>query len=216
MTMGALRDPTATGHPAAGAVVEIAGLVVTAVKTTPSKGYAVWVQDPAAPTFGGVALYYGSTVPPALTVGQTVDVTGSYVEFNGVSELESPSITIVNATPTPLDPIEIADPTTIDTGGAMAEPLEGMLVRVSGVAVTSANPDGANDYDEFEVTGTLRVDDLILDGCDPGSASATCSGVPKTFNYTVGTTFTSITGILHYSFSNTKIVPRTTGDLVSP
>ena len=94
--------------------------------------------------------------------------------------------------PVVLDPTNLSDP----------ESYEGMLVRVENVVVTAENADSNGDYDEFLVTGDLRVDDFIWEGMDN--------------NYPVGTTFSSITGILHYSYSNYKIVPRNADDLVSP
>ena len=77
-----------------------------------------------------------------------------------------------------------------------------MLVRVENVTVTAENADENGDYDEFAITGNLRVDDFIWEDMDN--------------NYPVGTTFTSITGILHYTYGNHKIVPRNADDLVSP
>jgi len=109
--------------------------------------------------------------------------------------------TIVDSgTTLPYSPIAVADSTEIATGGTHSEHYESMLVQVTGVSVTNTNPDNPDDYDEFEVTGGLRVDDQIYDALDN--------------TYTLGTTFTSLTGILGYSFSNTKLMPRDATDIV--
>jgi hypothetical protein len=76
-----------------------------------------------------------------------------------------------------------------------------MLLQVNAVTVVNANPDGpTNDYDEFAVTGNLRIDDQIYAALDN--------------TYAVGTAFSQIVGIHTYSFSNYKLLPRTAGDLV--
>jgi hypothetical protein len=72
-----------------------------------------------------------------------------------------------------------------------------MLVRVANVVITSVNPDGMNDYDEFEVDG-LRVDDLFFDAID--------NMCP------VDSSFVSVSGVLIESFSNFKISPRDAAD----
>jgi len=180
--------------------------VVTAVKTGASKGRQIWVQEPAATEFGGAVVFYGNAALPAgIEVGQTVDVRGTYEEYFDLTEITSPTVTITNPTASPLSPIEV-DAAMIATGGARAEALESMLVTVTGASVMNASPDSP-DRDEFVVTSNLRVDDLILDGCDPGSTAAACSGIAKTWGMTVGNVYT-ITGVVSYSFSNSKLLPR--------
>jgi hypothetical protein len=213
-TVGVLRDPSRVGHPAPGTHVEISGLVVTAVKNSTPKGRQLWVQDPAVSEFGGLVLYFGTaSLPAGIAVGNTVDVAGTYEEFFELSEITSPTVSITGTT-TPLTPM-IVDPGMLATGGVRAEPLESMLVTVSNVMVTNPNPDGpTNDYDEFAVTGNLRVDDLIIDGCDPGSTATGCMGVAKTWG-TLSGTYT-ITGVMTFSFSNTKLTPRSKTDDFDP
>jgi len=120
-------------------------------------------------------------------------VTGVYGEFLGVSQLTSPDATLT-ASGFGVTPIVVADPADIATGGGLAEPFEGMLVTVENVTVTAA-PDASG---EFVVTGGLRVDDLIYSAGPVG----------------VGATFSSITGILHFSFDDSKLEPRSAADLV--
>jgi cytosine/adenosine deaminase-related metal-dependent hydrolase len=199
MTIGVLRDPAHPAHPQQGTTVTLRGVVVTAIKPIPTNSKGLWVQDPTATSFGGVMLFYGGGTLPAAVEGNTVDVTGTYTEFFGASELTSPVVTVTDDTTSVPAPI-VVDPAMVATGGAMAEPLEGMLVRVENVTVTVQNPDAPSDFDEFTVTGNLRVDDYIHDAGDN--------------TYTVGTAFSSLTGILHYSFSNHKLEPRTAADYV--
>ena len=81
-----------------------------------------------------------------------------------------------------------------------------MLVSVGAVSITNVNPDDPNDYDEFEVTGGLRIDDGVSDATVPGGLGNDCP---------VGTTFDGITGIVGWSFSNSKLQPRDAADVQS-
>jgi hypothetical protein len=180
--------------------------IVTAMKGGTS-ARAMWIQETGAAEYGGIEVYFSSAPLPAVAPGNTVQVTGRYTEFFGVSMIEPApvvTVTVVDTTSAVPDPIFVATPARIATGGDLGEALEGMLVQVQNVTVTVANPDSPSNFDEFAVTDGLRVDDLILD-------NGVNNGWPS---YTVGTTFTSLTGILHFQFSNTKLEPRSAADLV--
>ena len=92
-------------------------------------------------------------------------------------------------------PVAISDPTTIATDGADAEQYEGVLVTVSDVAVTTAT----DAYGQFIVDSSLMVGSLFFtDFLEPA----------------VSTTYTTITGPLHFTFDDFKLEPRTAADLV--
>ena len=132
-------------------------------------------------------------------MGNQVWVTGRYQEYFGLSELTEPVAGIEDPTARlSIEPLDVA-PADVASGGALAEAYESMLVRVTGVSVTAANPDQPNDYDEFAVTGGLRIDDGLFPELDNA--------------YPTGTSFASITGILEFSFSNSKLLPRSANDL---
>ena len=84
------------------------------------------------------------------------------------------------------------------TNAEEAEKYEGVLPDEN--AVVTENADAPDDYDEFTITGGLRVDDFIWEDLDN--------------TYTAGTTFNSISGMLHYAYGNYKIVPRNAEDIV--
>jgi hypothetical protein len=77
-----------------------------------------------------------------------------------------------------------------------------MLCQINSSTVSLMNADGAQDFDEFQIDGVLRVDDACYAALDN--------------TYAVGTTFTKIVGICGYSFSNPKIFPRGATDIVTP
>jgi hypothetical protein len=72
-------------------------------------------------------------------------------------------------------------------------------VRVNGVSVVNANPDAPQNFNEFAVTGNLRIDDFLF-------------AYPQN-SFPVGTAFPFVAGVLHYSFNNNKILPRDAADL---
>ena len=181
--------PSHPNHPADGDSVAISDVVVTGIRA--SGGF--FVQDPAAAEYGGLYVYDRGATTVAL--GDVVSVVGTYTEYFGLTEITDPTVTPTGSAAVP-DPIEV-DPCDVATGGARAEPLEGMLVVVRDVALTDANPDGTADYDEFEVGGCLRVDDFLWDALDQPASGA----------------WSSITGVALYSFDNAKIAPRAASDM---
>ena len=84
--------------------------------------------------------------------------------------------------------------------GQFAEAYESMLLRVLAVSVSNVNPDAPQDFDEFAVGVSLRIDDLLYGALDN--------------TFTIGTSFSSITGVLGFSFANTKLMPRDASDFV--
>jgi predicted extracellular nuclease len=174
---------------------------ITAIKTILQTNGQVdyetfWCQDRQGGPHSGVYVF-SKNEGGIVALGNDVDLQGTYIEYYGAAELTDVTIAVTDANgaiiaPIVLDPTDLADP----------EQYEGMLVRVENVTVTTENADSSGDYDEFEVTGPIRVDDFIWEDLDN--------------NYPIGTSFTSITGILHYSYNNYKIVPRSAEDLVMP
>ena len=187
-----IRDPASPNHPVAGASrPALRGVVVTAVK-----GTGFFVQDPTKTELGGLFVFTGAS-KAVVTVGNTVDVEGDYVEFDGASELANPKVTVVDAgTALSIAPIPVPADYNADGG----EKLEGMLCVVNGpVAVTVANADAPLDFDELVVTGGVRLDDFLWPDLDN--------------TYAVGTPFAKVVGICHWSHGNRKIYPRSAADL---
>jgi cytosine/adenosine deaminase-related metal-dependent hydrolase len=198
-TIPQLRDPSDPAHPAAGTTrALVSDVYVTAVRTTPSPTpLGFYIQAPASGNFQGMFVNTG-TAPPTVKVGNKVTVEGDYDEVFSTSHLLRPNITVTDAgTTLPFGPM-ILDPADIaaDPGG---EPYEGMLCQINAVAVVTVNPDAPKDFDEFVVTGNLRVDDTLY--------------TPLDNTYPVDTTFTKIIGICAFDFSNRKIWPRSAADI---
>ena len=74
-----------------------------------------------------------------------------------------------------------------------------MLITLENLAITDINPDGESDYGEFEVNDCLRVDDQLWDGLVEDRE--------------LDVFFTSLTGVLGYTYSNFKLLPRGEDDV---
>ncbi|MGC4113762.1 MAG: amidohydrolase family protein [Myxococcales bacterium] len=199
-TIYAVKDGTVK----IGDAVALKNVLVTGLS---SRGFFVQVKETDTGYNGadnsGVLCFLGAA--PTVKVGDRVTIkTGTLADYYGEKELTSVEV-VVDASnneaapqPTVVQPAEIA------TGGARAAALEAVLVQVNNVTVTNPNPTpAASDTSspwEFEVTGALRVHDFIFH-------------VPV--KPAQGDTYTSITGILHFDHSNSKIEPRAAGDLVA-
>ena len=202
-TIYAIQDTTDPMHPSEGTRVQVP-CVITAVGSN-----LVWCQDEGGGPYSGISIFlgggdatYAATNDP-IVVGDRALVDGDYAEFFDLTQLENPVFTFMSAGVAPTPAVVV--PADVATGGPMAEMYEGVLIEVLNVTVTVENPDAPDDFDEFEVTGGLRVDDLAADGGGTGGI------IDNT--YTVGTAFSSIVGVHHYSFSNFKILPRSAADL---
>lgn len=195
VTVQELRDPTAANHPAVNSEVRLEGLFVTAIRTDSDPGF--FVQTNSTAPFSG---FFVSQTAPTVQVGNEVKVAGRYTETYGVTTISSPRITVVNAgTTLPFSPFVL---TTAAYSGAAGEPYEGMLCQFNSATVTQTNADAPQDFDETQIDTTMRIDDACYATLDNA--------------YPVGTTFSRITGICGWSFSNRKIFPRGATDIVTP
>lgn len=185
-------DVVVTGpkYPASGSLdayfVAETGLAIAA----PLKGITITVDKGAATDFA---------------VGTVLSLKADHTEYYCLSELDVTSFTHVGdgAVPQPM----LIDPA--DLGGqnaAIAEPLEGVLVKVENVAVIQAIELGndGKDHGSFRVTGDLIV--------------ANTYHLPymnkDTDQRTLGDKFGSITGLVTYSFGKYELLPRWEGDMV--
>ncbi len=182
--------------------VAINDMVVTAT----GRNFFFMQLNPASPDyttvdFSGVYVFSGGE--PTVSVGDEIDVTrGTVNDFFGQTQLVDLEFT------TTASDVTIA-PTVVSaamagTGGARADALEAVLIRVENVVVTDVAPaPGAGDTaptNEFEVDSALRVDDLIhLTAPFP----------------TAGENFASITGLGGFRNGHNKLLPRDADDLVA-
>jgi len=191
------------GSIALGEALSIEGALVTAVGYN---GFYVQV-DPADPAYvgpdgSGVFVYTGGA--PTVSRGDRIEIpTAEVGDYNGQKQLINATTNVLGSGVTLPAPID-ALPAEITTGGSRAAGLEAVLVRISDVGVTDANPPlqprDTAPSGETEFEGGLRVDDFLY----------AITPMPV-----VGERFVSITGVLALRNDNTKLEPRDAADVVA-
>ena len=188
------------GKIAEDAVVTIKGVIVTSpTKVKDGKG-TMFVEEPEGGEFSGIAVFMYDEVTAALDAppGSVVDITATYQEFFGNSQLVVMAVDDITVTGTDTIPAPaVVAAADIATGGGKTENYEGVLVQIADAVVTVPGV----DIGKFEVEGGAWVSDYFL--FDLGQS-------PKP---NVGDTYASITGPLLLSFDKYQIAPRSLEDL---
>ena len=212
LTITAVRNPAATGHPKVGTVVKVQGYV-SSRKT--SDGFFIQEGLMGAP-WQGIQVKADAltgTAAAGAKVGQQITVVGVYTESFGISLITAATIIIDDATVATMVPLVVTASQINTSAGGDAEPLESLLVQVDGpLTITNDNPD-TGPFFELVVTGNLRLDDAIF--ARYGSP-ATCTPPPCPYpapGFQNGTVFPKVAGILGFSFANRKLYPRFAADL---
>ncbi|AKJ04179.1 Metal dependent amidohydrolase [Archangium gephyra] len=197
-----LKTPVGGAWAWVGQRVVLNNVLVTGVGTS---GFFVQVHPAEAgysgPDYSGIFVFKSGHT---LKAGDRVNLESALVtDYFGQLQLSSPASIALQSTDNPLpEPVEVSA-WDVASGGARAQSLEGVLVRVRGVEVTQLEPppgggDSSPTY-EFVVDGVLRVNDYLYRHPMPA----------------VGDLYTSITGVLEWRNNNSKLEPRSSGDLVA-
>lgn len=196
VTIQDLQDESSPDHPVPGTPVIINGVTITALSDDDA-----WAQDPAGGPYSGIYLNVRSSDTDLLQVGDVVDITGTYTEAYSVTTIDTPVFTIQSSGAAPAPEVVsssvFADPTS-------AEPWEGVLIRIAKPGVTNENPDAPDNHGEFRIDATLRVDEQLYDFNAAGHQPTNCD------------TFEQLSGVVHYTFGNYKLLPRDAADLPAP
>ncbi len=201
-TIPAIKTDTALQ----GKRVAVVGVVVTTVA-----GNGIFIQQAGDPAVedGGIFVYLGAAPKPA--TGAIVDITGAAVGiFFDQVQLTDATWSDTGATATVVALTLTANDVEAAVKAGAVSPWEGSLVRVEGVEVTDADPEGGggdvDNLNEFVVTGDLRVDDGVWPAetpfIDPPPAK--------------GDVFAALTGPLSWRNGFLKLLPRVPGDIVLP
>jgi predicted extracellular nuclease len=161
--------------------------VVTNGVITGVFGQLVSMQDGQG-AYSGIWMF-GPNV--AVTVGDLVEVTGTVSEFNGLTQLSSPSI-VIQEQNAALPTAEVLSTAVVSA----SEEWEGVLVQVTG-DVSNADI-GFGEWGLDDSSGECRVDDRGYDAIGTGNVLA-------------GSTW-QVSGPLDYSYGNFKIQPRSEAD----
>ena len=188
-----------------GQLIELAEVVVTGVDIAGSgDGIGMFVSESTGGMYSGLWVYT-AVGAEAFSVGQTVDVVGWYEEYDNGGAWPA-TLTEIDIAAHPLDsgitvssnPAPQPNPTVVPVADLLAEvtaePWEGALITIENLTVVDADL----GYGEWSVDGGARVDDKLY-----------AFGV-----LSPGDTFTSITGVLDYSYGDYKLEPRDAADFV--
>ena len=169
--------------------------IVTHVVPESTDGSAgnFFIQDPDAETCGGIFIRDFDILPD---VGDEVTVSGTVSEWYSFTQIIDVTSSSVNSGGSSITPLAI---TTGELGidcSLSGEELEGMLVKVSNVTVEAIDEFGNIQINDG--SGATLMDDYYFDGSWP--------------NTSVGTSYSSIVGVVGYSYSEFKIYPRNSSD----
>lgn len=192
----------------------------------------VFIQQEGATTWGGIQVLGSGPAFANLKTGEKATFTGQVVESFGFTQLINvTNVTNVTNSIVP-DPIQINPNAFTNYSVTANEPYESMLVQlvIAGqkLVVVDTNADGPNqNFAEWRV-GTDVFDpnsgSRVLVGRGGGTVNAPYinSNTEATNNLLAagvtpqyvmpGDSFTAITGIAYYSFSNMKLLPRDSTD----
>jgi len=152
---------------------------------------------------------------PGVRNGDSIFVTGTVqeeFEVTRIGNVEQAVSIVSSGNPVP-EPVLLEtgdfDP-NVGNGDPGAEPYEGMLVRFEDVTVTDIYPvwSDPTEYHIDDGSGPILT---RQDGKNSYSNVPEDSTSGKTILYR-GTTISSITGVIHYSFNRYKLTPRTDAD----
>ncbi|MBD3225500.1 MAG: T9SS type A sorting domain-containing protein [Caldithrix sp.] len=179
--------------PLNGQEVTISGIITAEPYAFGGSNY--WIQDSSA-AWSGVMVYDSDR---EVAEGDSVTLTGTVDEYYNMTEIvDVTAFTIEKEGVFGIEPMTVSTG-EIATDSSMAEAYEGCLIKVMDLDIT--NPDlGYGEWEVDDGSGGVRVDDKADYFFNP--ADYTEVGVE------------SITGVMDYSFSNTKIQPRLAWDVV--
>ncbi len=179
-----------------GGSASLTGVVVTtpamSISNGKFRGYHVQEQE-GGPWSGVLVLWETDGSPPNLHIGDVLDVSGEWTEFYCLSELKAQDWTIHDPWTGSLHP-EAVDPMILASGMPTAEMWEGVVIAVEDVTVASVDQYG----------------DLVL----KGSGLFVDNEFVGSFDLQPEASFSSILGVVYYSFDEYRLLPRSLDDLL--
>lgn len=215
--------------------VSVTGVVTKRVDSISATVTRLYMQQEGATEWAGLRVF-GTNIASlanSFNVGDRITVTGTVVENSNVTSL-NPITAIVAASPATgtITPVNL-NPANFTTVGTNNERFENMLVTFTGATSTDSlyvvqtNADGTGNFGEYRVGRVLATPtsgSRVLVGRAEGSRTVSytnnATGIivrPPLVRDTVrfGDRMTSLTGIMFFSFSNWKLIPRTNADYVN-
>lgn len=216
--------------------VTVEGVVTAAINNTGAGDLGqVYIQQEGQATYAGIWLSDNVNIAnlTSLDRGDKISVTGRVIESFGMTAL-----TDITTAPTVLGTGTINPTVVVPDSFALYNPAahekyEGMLLRYEHptagqkLYVTQKNADSPNPWGEYRVGTTLTPPESgsrVIAGRPGSNCSYFVSFVNdslfepdmnvRPYIVNAGHTMESMTGILFYSFSNMKLLPRNNNDIV--
>lgn len=196
--------------------VTVSGVVTADTSDIPGFGSTalrVYIQNGASPWSG---IWVKGFDALNLKRGDLVTVSGKVVEDFNVTCLDSVTAIVVNSTNNPVpEPIAVTTGTIEAKAGGVvdAEKYESVLIKYTNPVITRPNADNSGNFGEMLVddnSGGTRVE--LQDGnhqyhnnWEPNLTGIQVDSLAR---------FSSLTGVLYFSFSNYKLTPRKDADFV--
>jgi beta-lactamase superfamily II metal-dependent hydrolase/DNA/RNA endonuclease YhcR with UshA esterase domain len=163
-------------------LVKVRG-AVTSIDFRGGNGIEYYVQDAT----GGIVLFSGSQNFGPFSVGDSVEAVGLVAHFNGLTEISASSVTAL-----PPGTVAAASPQIVTVAqlanGGVGEALEGRLIRIEDVTITSgafpaANADANLTITDATGSAVMRIDrDTNIDGTPTPSGTFSVVGVLGQFD----------------------------------
>ena len=162
------------------------GSVITTTGLVVAKSESSYFLQDSIGAWNGIYVY---DTNDSLVVGNRISITAIVAEYYGATQLNSVSnLSVLSSEFTNL-------PATVNADLANTEAYEGVLVTIDTLqCFTEANSFGESEL--FDSLDTLVTDDLFYE-----------------FTPTVGSYY-QVTGVIHYSYGNYKVNPRSASDIV--
>ncbi|MCA9714488.1 MAG: hypothetical protein KC468_07355 [Myxococcales bacterium] len=178
------------GNVTPGATVTVVDVLVSSPTTF--SGNNMYVQEQAGGAFSGINVFLPNGAP-ALSVGDIVDVTGTYEEYFDNSQIvvQDMADIVSKGGNMPVTP-EVLTP-----ADCMLEDWEGVLATIENATVTV---EGVDPYWEWEIDGIKMDKQFFADADWPHPA--------------VDTSYSSLTGPLRFAFDARRMAPRDASDIV--
>lgn len=204
--------------------VQLNGIVTADTSDLP--GYSstplrLYMQNGSGPWSGIQVGTIGALGTAVLNLkqGDNITVEGVIMESFNVTKVDSLSILTVNSSNNTLPaPVQVTTGTLgLGDSAPAKEQWESVLIKYTNITVDSANADGSANHGEILVndgTGVTRVE--LQDGNHSyhNAWDTLLVSVPGLIQVKKGNTFTELRGILYFSFSNYKLVPRKDDDFI--
>ncbi len=175
--------------------VGISGAIVVSPRLDVSnnKYHGFFVSDGVGGENSAVLMLTEWSADAQYEIGDVLSFDGDWTEYYCLTELKGKNIEKTGTVA--VNEIPVASVTEADiTMEGDSEAYEGVLVTLTDVTIASVN-----EYDEAETNGGVYIDDDF--GIDTSVLVA-------------GKTFSSITGVIYYSYSKYRLLPRFDEDLV--